>query len=224
MPKAYWYWAMKYASRIQNIFPIKYNNKYTTPHELVFKDKLDYRQLLRLFSTVYFLHSKDNTKLRTNIQAHSLAGIAVGWSEQANGLLVYNPITKELYTTSTYKLDEHNATQQYFNLKYDGGMFSGLYSNDSRQNLPEPYPIGIAVTIPSESTTSPGYVLAVPSNTDPAIDSMYTIQLLDSKTTIVPESSMPNLVKKQSPDIKITLPPWMAHEAKVHYTVDRITH
>ena len=69
MPKAYWYWAMKYASRIQNIFPIKYNNKYTT-HELVFKDKPDYRQLLRLFSTVYFLHSKDNTKLRTNVQPH----------------------------------------------------------------------------------------------------------------------------------------------------------
>ena len=117
MPKSYWYWAIKHASKMQKKFPIKYNGKYTTPHELVFKSKPDYCQLLWLFSTVYFSHKKDNTKLRTNIQAHSLAGIAVGWSDTtANGLLLYNPISKELYTTSVYKLDEHNVTKNYFNL------------------------------------------------------------------------------------------------------------
>ena len=103
-------------------------------------------------------------------------------------------------------------------------MFSGLYSTDSRQNIPEPYPIGTAVTIPNQSTTSPCYVLAVPSNSSPTIDSMYTIQLLDGTTTTVPESSMSDLVKTQSTDIKITLPPWMTHDAKVRYTVGRVTH
>ena len=95
MPKLFWYWSIKHTSRIQNIFPIKYKDKYTTPYELVFKEKPDYRQLLCLFSTIYFSHSKDNTKQRIT-QAHSLAGIVVGWSEQANRLMVYNPITKEL--------------------------------------------------------------------------------------------------------------------------------
>ena len=62
MSKSYWYWAIKHASRIQNIFPLKYNDEYATPYEMVFKDKPDYCQLIRLFSTVYFSHSKDNTK------------------------------------------------------------------------------------------------------------------------------------------------------------------
>ena len=137
---------------------------------------------------------------------------------------MYNPITKELYTTSTYKLDGHNATQQYFNLKYDGGMFSGLYSTDSRQNVPEPFPIGTAVTIPTNTNNAPGYVLAVPSNTNPNMDSMYTIQLLNGTTTTIPESAMSNIVNKQSPDIQITLPPWFKHDAKVRYTLGRVTH
>ena len=62
MSKSYWYWAIKHASRIQNILPLKYNDEYATPYEMVFKDKPDYCQLIRLFSTVYFSHSKDNTK------------------------------------------------------------------------------------------------------------------------------------------------------------------
>ena len=47
----------------------------------------------------------------SNLQAHTLAGIAVGWSNVANGLQVYNPITKELYTTSIFKIHEHNTTK-----------------------------------------------------------------------------------------------------------------
>ncbi len=140
---------------------------------MVLKDKPDYRQLIRLFLTVYFSHSKDNTKERTNVQAHTLAGIAVGWSNTANGLLVFNPITKELYSTSIYKIDEHNETKTYFNLKYDGGMFSGLYSTDSNQNIPENYPIGSSVTITTNTHKSKGYVLAVPSSTISDEDPLY---------------------------------------------------
>ena len=77
IPKLYWYWAIKHASCIQNKFPVKYNKTYTTPHELVFKSKPDYFQLICLFSTVYFSHTQDNTKSRTNVQAHTMAGIAV---------------------------------------------------------------------------------------------------------------------------------------------------
>ena len=143
---------------------------------MVFKEKPDYRQLLCLFSTIYFSHSKDNTKQRIT-QAHSLAGIVVGWSEQANRLMVYNPITKELYTTSIYKIDEHNETKTYFNLTYNGGMFSGLYSSDSKQNIPENFPIGTAVTIPTSTSHSQGYVLAVPTNDSSDLGPLYTAVL-----------------------------------------------
>ena len=226
MPKSFWFWAIKHASRIQNIFPIKFNENYTTPHELVYKKRPDYRQLFWLFSTTYFSHKKDNTKARTNLQSHTLTGIAVGWSDVANGLLVYNPITKELYTTSIYKMDEHHATKSYFNLPYDGRMFTGLYSIDSKQNVPEPYPIGTAVSIASNTGPSKGYIFAIPSNTSPNIDEdpLYTIKLLDGNTTSVPASAMEHFIDKTSTSIQITLPSWLRHDAKVRYTVGKITH
>ena len=67
MPRSYWFWAIKHASRVQNIFPMKFDNQLMTPHELVYKCKPGYRQLFRLFSTAYFFHHKDNTKERSNV-------------------------------------------------------------------------------------------------------------------------------------------------------------
>ena len=145
-----------------------------------------------------------------------MAGIAVGWSDVANGLLIFNPITKELYTTSLYKIDKHNQTKTYFNLMYDGGMFSGLYSIDSKQQIPEYFPIGTSVSIPSNTTTSKGYVLAVPNRIDNSTDDpLYTIQLTDGRTTTVSESAMPHILDKSTSSIQITLPPWMYHDSKV---------
>ena len=227
MPKSFWYWAIKHASRIQNVFPIKVDERFTTPHELVFKTKPDYRQLFRLFSTTYFTHTKDNTKSRTNLQAHTMAGIAVGWSDIANGLLIYNPITKVLYTSSVYKMDEHQQTQSYFNLSYDGGMFSGLYSLDAKQNVPEYYPIGTAVIVPSNTGNSKGYVIAVPDNQSSKnlhSDPCYTIQLLTGTTTMVPASAMEDVIDRSSDTVQINLPSWLRHDAKVRYTVGTVTH
>ena len=99
MPRSFWFWAIRHASRIHNIFPVKHQDKLTTPHELVYKTKPDYRQLFRLFSTAFFTHSKDGVKARSNIQSHTMAGIAIGYSDIANGMEIYNPLTKELYTT-----------------------------------------------------------------------------------------------------------------------------
>ena len=83
-----------------------------------------YHQLFRLFSTTYFSQKKDNTKERTNIQSHTLVGIAIGWSDVANGLQVYDPTTKELYTMPIYKINGHNVTKAYFNLQCDGVLSS----------------------------------------------------------------------------------------------------
>ncbi len=173
---------------------------------------------------VYFSHNKDNTKLRTNVQAHILAGIAAGWSEVANGLMVYNSLVIELYTTSVYKLDEHNATKTYFNIQYDGRIFSGLYSTDSEQIISESYPIGTSITVVTNTHRSKGYVLPVPSHSSNDDDPMYTIQLLNGGTTTVPASAMSRIINKATYNIKLILPSWIRHEANVCYTLGRITH
>ena len=131
MPRSYWFWAIWHAARVRNIFPVKFDNTITTHHELVYGSKSDYRQLFRLFSTAYFSHTKDGTKTRSNVQSHSTQGIAVGWSDTANGMEIYKPITKQLYTTTVYKLDEHNHTKLHFNLPYDGVIYSGVTQDTS---------------------------------------------------------------------------------------------
>ena len=94
MPWSYWYWAIRHAARVHNIFPVKNDQQVTTPYQMVYNELPDYRQLNRLFSTTYFSHNKDGTKRRSPFQAHTLQGIAVGWSDISNGLEIYNPLTK----------------------------------------------------------------------------------------------------------------------------------
>ena len=90
MPRSFWYWAIRHSNRVSNMIPVKLNDKLTTPHELVYNTKLDYRMLFRLFSTTYFSRHKDGTTQRTMAQAHSMQGIAVGYSEVANGMEIWN--------------------------------------------------------------------------------------------------------------------------------------
>ena len=206
MPRSYWYWAIRHAARVHNIFPVKCDNKITSHHKLVYNNKPDYRQLFRLFSTIYFSHTKDGTKTRTNVQSHSMQGIAIGWSDTANGMEIYNPVTKQLYTKTVYKLDEHNNTKMHFNLSYDGGIFSGLLSLDSHQNVPEPFSIGTAVSVPGQDHPSPGYVLAVPLIQHSSSDPSYTIQLQSGGTTSIPLSAMDIIVQDTTKAPKIQLP------------------
>ena len=105
MPRSYWYWAIRHADRVHNIFPVKNEQKITTPYELVYDELPDYHQLIRPFSTIYFSHSKDGAKRRSPFQAHTLQGIAGGWSDISNGLEIYNLITKQIYTSIIFKID-----------------------------------------------------------------------------------------------------------------------
>lgn len=206
MPRSFWFWTIWHAARVHNIFPVTHAKTLTIHHEMVYNNKPDYCQLFRLFSTAYFSHTKDGTKQCTNVQSHSLHGITVGWGDTANGMEIYNPITKQFYTTTVYKLDEHNNTKQYFNLPYIGEIFSGVLSLDSTQNIPEPYPIGTAVIMPSPQGSSKGYVLAVPSTQPATFNPVYTIQLVPGDTTLVPLSIMDTNVQDSSTVTKLYLP------------------
>ncbi len=140
IPRQYWYLALRHSNRISNIFPLCCNNTITTSHELLYGTKPDYRQLFRLFSTAYLSHHKDNTHPRTTAEPHTLQGITVGFSNKANGMEIYNPSTKQLYTTTVYRLDENNKTRHHFNLHFYGAMFFGLYSAQSNQTSAEQSP------------------------------------------------------------------------------------
>jgi hypothetical protein len=74
--------------------------------------------LFRLFSACYFSKTKDNNIDRTMAQSQTAQGIAVGYSEIANGMEIYNPHTKQLYSENVLKIDENIHTANKFNLTY----------------------------------------------------------------------------------------------------------
>ena len=95
-------------------------------------------------STRYFKHLHDGTCAQDGCKAKSLQGIAIGWCKQSNGLLFYSPHSKEIYQSSDYKLGEGRCVPASFNLKYDGGLFVGLYNgspNIRTELFPEGAPI-----------------------------------------------------------------------------------
>lgn len=128
MPRNFWYWALQQTVHVMNYFPCLVNGLSTTPFELVYGIKPDLRTLFRLFSCGYFLHEKDGVRTRDGIsESKTLQGITLGRSRKADGMLFYNPATCQIYTSSDYTLDEGRSTPNAFNLRYDGGIFVGLY-------------------------------------------------------------------------------------------------
>ena len=61
MPCVYWYWGIRHAIQISNSLPCTVNGILTTPFELVYGVKPDYRILFCLFSIGYFKHACDGS-------------------------------------------------------------------------------------------------------------------------------------------------------------------
>ena len=164
MPRAYWFWALRHANQVMNYIPCKVNGELTTPFELVHGVKPDYRVLLRLFSTTYYRIESEGGREHDGIaEALSKQGIVIGRDRKSDGILIYCPHMKQYYTTNSYKIDEGRSTANAFNLKYDGGIFIGLYDNGPSSQGVEPYPKGTGVLINNVR----GTVISIPS---PALD------------------------------------------------------
>jgi hypothetical protein len=194
MLKNFWYWALCQSIQVMNYMPCTVSGVSTTPHQLVYGVKPDLRILFCLFSTGYFRKLKDNTLHYSGISTStSMQGIAIGRCRKTDGMLFYSPHSKEIFTSSDYKLDEGRHTPTAFNLPYDKGIFIGLY-NHHNSSLIEPYPEGTPVSYPTKihpssdhTTFMHGMVISVPiphpqSHIPLSAQeaSPYTIRLIDS--------------------------------------------
>ena len=85
--------------------------------------------------------------------------------------------------------------------------------------------MGTTVTIPSNTGSQQGYIVAVPAFTQtPGIDPCYTIQLLIGSTTTVQASAMRKLVDTTQSEIKIAFPEWNHSDTKVQLSLGYATH
>jgi hypothetical protein len=79
---------------------------------------------------VYWRVESDGTSARDGVaEALSKQGIAIGRDRKSDGLLIYCPHTKKYFVSNSYKIDEGHSTASAFNLRYNGGIFIGLYDN-----------------------------------------------------------------------------------------------
>jgi hypothetical protein len=151
--------------------------------------------------------------------------LKVGWND------FFCPHTKQLYVSSDYKLDEGRSTPNTFNLKYDGGIFLGLYNHESKNSTIEPYPEGTSVSFPvsSFSGNDPVYMrgtvssVPLPSNDSqlPLSDQTappYTIRLVDGSTHTVSPDFLETIISHHVPtSTKISFPTWLGNLQKVMY-------
>ncbi len=78
MPRTFWYYGIKHATRLVNMIPGRYNNKLASLFMLVHGVRPDPKTWLPIFSLCYFHHEKDSNTSRSKNQAHTHDGIILG--------------------------------------------------------------------------------------------------------------------------------------------------
>jgi hypothetical protein len=186
MPKRFWFYALRHAAQVMNYCPGHRSGSLTSPFELAHGCKPDLRVLFRLFSIGFFRHCVDSNRARTQFEAQTLTGIAIGRSADSNAMEFFHPITNAIYTSADYRLDSGQTTAATFpQLRYDGGLVLGLYISPSSTS--EPFPPHREVFLLHEGVLVRGFFqdLPIPS-ADPTTPTHYTVRL--ATVQLVPSS------------------------------------
>eukprot|EP00956_Cyclotella_meneghiniana_P043606 scaffold278980_cov116-Cyclotella_meneghiniana.AAC.1 len=76
--REFWFFAVRHAAIMINQVPGRLGRRLTTPFELVHGTKPDSSTWFELFSVGYFDHKTEGSASKSNTEAQTLAGIAVG--------------------------------------------------------------------------------------------------------------------------------------------------
>ncbi|MGL4350411.1 MAG: hypothetical protein ACRCT2_07600, partial [Plesiomonas shigelloides] len=214
---------------------------YITPFELFFNQKPDLRTLFPFGSVGYFKRERDSihgTSIqRTNFQAQTFPGIAVGRSSKANGMLFWSPETQQFSVASEYTLDPNKQIRTLFpQLLNDGGFTLTVLSPSAQANTPHSLgdiilvqPEG-PVTSTGEAPNIKGTIVSIPV---PNVHPHYRVEWENGHCSDVPaeyifdpaecephevsEPEDPNLDPTQRDPFHPILPPWLRAGHKVGY-------
>jgi hypothetical protein len=122
LPCTYWYFAVKRACKISNIMPIQVNKTLTTPFELVYNRKVDYRCLIPIFCTSYIKqHRETGSNHKNKWLNKTLKCILVGKCPNSDSLLFYHPPSKQtLSCAEGYRFDTSTPAGPQFGERYEG--------------------------------------------------------------------------------------------------------
>ena len=214
LPSSFWWYAIKRATEVSNYLSIRVDNVYSTPHELVFGEQPDLRNLLPLFSVAHIrsYSDADNHKLE-NTASHSTSAILLGCSEHSPSTLFYHPSTGKTIISDDYYLDESLPAGSAFNLPYQGGFHFHAYAQLNETLRSPTFIPQQSVFVHYEDTIQHGKIITLP---DPG-DDIYTVQFFsDSSMHQYKESDIfhknPSLTIQQSGNSYIYFPSWIKSE------------
>ena len=214
LPSSFWYHAVKRAIEVTNYLPVTLNGITTTPFEVVHHHKPDIRSLIPLFSVAYIDHPNTGTTATPTFTSQSLRVILIGRSTKSTALEFYHPPTKQILTSSVYRLDPTLASGPLFNLHYDGGLFFNTYHNEAASTQAPTFQLDQTVYFETKLGSGDfihGKILTIPFSDS----NIYSIQRHDNKNIIqMPISritpSNPNAVlTNELQTIDRALPSWI---------------
>jgi hypothetical protein len=149
----------------------------TTPFELFYGEKPDYRVLFKWGSVGYYRRCADSGIDCGNFDAQSNIELALGRSNQTNAMIFWDPATSRMNVSADYRLDPTGSiTSSYPNIVYDGHISPLVLRGGGMNADKEPFPPGSSVTVLHEGEHLPGKVLSVPLSDQ----TNYTVVLHDS--------------------------------------------
>jgi hypothetical protein len=148
----------------------------TTPFELFYGIKPDYRVPFKWGTVGYYRRCSDSGIGQGNFDTQSNVGLALGRSNQTNAMIFWDPATSRMNVSADYRLDPiASITSSHPNIVYDGDI-SPLVLRGGVNADKEPFPPGSKVAVLYQGEHLPGTILSVP-----LMDQKdYTIVLNDS--------------------------------------------
>jgi hypothetical protein len=222
LPSKYWFFAVKRACEVCNLLPTQHLDKVTTPFELVYQKKVDYRLLFPMFSVAYIKYRREGGRVKDKWSAQSLKCIAVGTCQKSDGLLFYHPPSKQLITCGDgHKFDTFSPSGPQFNQKFDGNFVFSFNSTRDAVHRPPSYELSAKVfykdplypdryqsaSILSQPIDDDHDTYTVQNTSTGEILQLLATEIFDHNPTISPSTA--------STSVPFPHLPWLHHHAKV---------
>jgi deoxyuridine 5'-triphosphate nucleotidohydrolase len=178
LPVDYWYFAIKRACEVSNMMPLKRQDKVTTPYEIVYKRKVDFRALFPMFSIAYIRQHRTEGQSTNKWASKSLKCIVVGKCNKSNSLLFYHPTSKQTLSCGDgYRFDTYSPAGPHFGKHYDGDFFFNTKASTDAIHRPPSHESNSKVYINLDGHYTAAKVLNVPINDD---TETYTVQEINT--------------------------------------------
>jgi hypothetical protein len=155
--KVFWFWSIRESIQCMDLIPVEAPTPevtaagdpikvLTTAHELFYSIKPDLRIFFPFGAVVYYHHPSDGGGgERKKFESKAFTGIALGCSDNTNGMMFWNSTLSRFCVSADYKLDSDRVIAGAFpDINYDGGIYVKLYSNPQDFDV-KPFPVGAEV-------------------------------------------------------------------------------